>query len=103
MLTLCFSCLIFPLSSSNSRLRVIAELRHGDLFHAANIISRLVKMVSFYEISFKLPSLVQKKKFPVSVFCETPSIALAICFLYVCMSVLVCIYSFKDSESKMIT
>lgn len=30
-----------------SRLRVIAELRHGDLFHAANIISRLVKMVSF--------------------------------------------------------
>ncbi|KAH9749723.1 E3 ubiquitin-protein ligase COP1 [Citrus sinensis] len=36
-----YSCLIFPLSCSNSRLRVIAELRHGDLFHAANIISSI--------------------------------------------------------------
>lgn len=26
-----------------SRLRVIAELRHGDLFHSADIISRLVE------------------------------------------------------------
>jgi hypothetical protein len=25
-----------------SRLRVIAELRHGDLFHSANIVSRCV-------------------------------------------------------------
>lgn len=61
ILTVFFSCLFFLLSCSNSRLRVIAELRHGDLFHAANIISRLVKMLSFYEISFKLLSLVQKK------------------------------------------
>lgn len=27
-----------------SRLRVIAELRHGDLFHSANIVSRCVEM-----------------------------------------------------------
>lgn len=33
-----------------SRLRVIAELRHGDLFQSANIVSRLV--ISFKETCY---------------------------------------------------
>lgn len=37
----------------NSRLRVIAELRHGDIFHSANIVSRWVKSFLFqYLLSF---------------------------------------------------
>lgn len=34
-----------------SRLRVIAELRHGDLFHSANIVSRLVLLQNMCLIS----------------------------------------------------
>ena len=33
----------------NSRLRVIAELRHGDLFHSANIVSRWFNMLLIIE------------------------------------------------------
>ena len=34
------SCLYHLFVAWYSRLRVVAELRHGDLFHAANIVSR---------------------------------------------------------------
>lgn len=41
-LHLFFYCLPILVLSFSSRLRVIAELRHGDLFHSANIVSRQV-------------------------------------------------------------
>lgn len=46
---LSFSSFLCNYLSCISRLRVIAEFRHGDLFHSANIVSR-------YKITYKFKS-----------------------------------------------
>lgn len=51
----------FPFFIWNSRLRVIAELRHGDIFHSANIVSRWVCLFenafSIYVMYYSIISL----------------------------------------------